>query len=338
MSDEHTSKIARLLFKDIDVDEHIQNISSYHLTFFDKLVLCRGLKFSIPQPRISAIDILANFEKAYWKIEPTLPDDKKDLAAATLRSIALNYIERKGPKPPKILLKSINQLKKRDDIVITKQDKGSGVVVMDKSDYFRLLCKASINDLTKFTPVAPERPTTRGRPPKYYHPLFEKEKHLEAVVRRILPKEIANSVFKKGSRLAHLYGLPKTHKERLAMRPILSATDTYNYPLAKWLDEKLKPLSINEYTISDIFQFSDEIQHLQIGENDFMVSYDVTALFTNVPLEETIQILAKKAFNGNWFNNTHNLNISEGDLIELLTIATKDQLFQFNGDLYSTNK
>ena len=97
------------------------------------------------------------------------------------------------------------------------------------------------------------------------------------------------------------------------------------------------PLSSNEYTISDIFQFSEEIQHLQIGENDFLVSYDVTALFTNVPLEETIQILAKKAFNGNWFNNTHNLNICEGDLIELLTIATKDQLFQFNGNLYKTD-
>ena len=83
-----------------------------------------------------------------------------------------------------------------------------------------------------------------------------------------------------------------------------------------------------------IFQFSEEIQHLQIGGNDFLVSYDVTALFTNVPLEETIQILAKKPFNGNWFNNTHNLNICEGDLTELLTIATKHQLFQFNGDLY----
>ena len=291
MSYDHTSKITRLLNRDIDVDEHIQNISSYHLTFFDKLVLCRGLKFSIPQPRISAMDIQAAFEKAYWKLESTLPDDKKDLAAATLRSIALNYIERKGPKPPKTLLKSINKLKKRDDIVITKPDKGSGVVDMDKSDYVRLLCEASINDQTKFTPVGLERPPTRGRPPKYYHPLFVKEKHLESVVRRILPKEIAVSVCKKGSRLAHLYGLPKTHKERLAMRPILSATDTYNYALAKWLDEKLKPLSINEYTISDIFHFSEEIQHLQINENDFLVSYDVTALFTNVPLEETIRIL-----------------------------------------------
>ena len=50
------------------------------------------------------MDIQAAFEKAYWKLEPTLPDDKKDLAAATLRSIALNYIERKGSRPPKTLI------------------------------------------------------------------------------------------------------------------------------------------------------------------------------------------------------------------------------------------
>ena len=49
------------------------------------------------------------------------------------------------------------------------------------------------------------------------------------------------------------------------MRPILSATDKNNFALAKWLDEKLKHLSINEYWISDIFQLSEEIQRLKIG-------------------------------------------------------------------------
>ena len=73
----------------------------------------------------------------------------------------------------------------------------------------------------------------------------------------------------------HGLGLTKTHKERLAM-------PTLETKLAKSLDEKLKPLSINEYTISDIFQFSEEIQHLRIGDNDFLVSYYVIALFTNV--------------------------------------------------------
>ena len=67
-----------------------------------------------------------------------LADDKKEQAAGALRSIALNYIERKGPEPPKTLVKSIQRLKKRNDIVVTKPDKGSGVVVMDNADYIRL--------------------------------------------------------------------------------------------------------------------------------------------------------------------------------------------------------
>ena len=195
----------------------------------------------------------ATFEKAHWKLEPKLSSDNKELAAATLRSIALNYSERKGPTPPKAMLRAISQLKKRNDIVVTKPDKGSGVVVMDKSDYVRLLKESSINEKAKFAPISLERPRTRGRPRKHYHPLLQKEKELSSVVQRILPKTIADSVIQKGSRLAHLYGLPKTHKKELAMRPILSATGTYNYKLAKWLDEKLKPLSVNEHTISDIF-------------------------------------------------------------------------------------
>ena len=187
----------------------------------------------------------ASFEKAYWSLEPHLEnDDLKELAAATLRSVALNYIQRKVQKPSKTLLLDIEQLKQRDDIVITKPDKGSGLVVMDKSEYLRLLSKASIDDSSKFRAVPLERPSGKGRPPTYYHPLLQKEKELESIIRRILPKPIADTVRPTGSRLAHLYGLPKTHKDRLAMRPILSATRTYNYALAKWLDTKLKPLSL----------------------------------------------------------------------------------------------
>ena len=46
------------------------------------------------------------------------------------------------------------------------------------------------------------------------------------------------------------------------MRPIVSASGTYNYPLAKWLDENLKPLSTNTFTINDIFDFSDETREV----------------------------------------------------------------------------
>jgi len=66
-----------------------------------------------------------------------------------------------------------------------------------------------------------------------------------------LPKKIANTLSLKSPRFAHLYGLAKTHRATLNMWPISSATGTYNYKLAKWLEEKLKPVSINEYTIDD---------------------------------------------------------------------------------------
>ena len=147
-----------------------------------------------------------------------------------------------------------------------------------------------------------KRPRSRGRPPKYFHPLLQKEKDVNTVLREILPKNIADSLCPKGSRLAHLYGHPKTHKANLSMRPILSATGTYNYNLAKWLEEKLKPLSVNEYTITDAISFSEEIRNLPINEDSILVPYDVTALFTNVPLNETINILVDKAFTNDWFN------------------------------------
>ena len=44
--------------------------------------------------------------------------------------------------------------------------------------------------------------------------------------------------------------------------------------------------------------------------------------------------MAKKASHDDWFNKTHELNLSRDQLIELLNAATKNQLFQFNGNLY----
>ena len=141
-------------------------------------------------------------------------------------------------------------------------------------------------------------------------------------------------VYEKGSRLAHLYGLPKTHKSKLSMRPILSAVGTYNYKLAQWLDIALKPLSVNKSTNSDPLKFEKKIRQTNIIADEILVSYDVSSLSTNVPVDETIQLLADKAFKNNWFNEKNKLNIKKTDLIKLLTLATKHRLFQFNGKLY----
>ena len=57
-----------------------------------------------------------------------------------------------------------------------------------------------------------------------------------------------------------------------------------------------------------MFEFSNEIRNLEIGNSDNLVSFDVSSLFTNVALDETIEILANRAFTNNWFNTTYDLS------------------------------
>ena len=154
------------------------------------------------------------------------------------------------------------------------------------------------------------------------------------MLKSLLPAAVANKLSPNGSRLARLYGLPKTHKPQLAMRPILPATSTYNYELAKWLDTIPKPLATNSFMIHDTFNFVDEISSLKLKPSDIIVSYDVVSLFTNVPLEETVQYLVQKALSNDWLFRTHNLSLSAVDLAKLLYAATRDQLFTHNGQLY----
>ena len=65
------------------------------------------------------------------------------------------------------------------------------------------------------------------------------------------------------------------------------------------------------------------MKETKLNEEDILVSFDVSSLLTNVPLDETITILAKKAFTKDWFNETYDLNIKECDLVTLLQLATK---------------
>ena len=94
-----------------------------------------------------------------------------------------------------------------------------------------------------------------------------------------------------------MYGSCKVHKASvgnyLPFRPILLALNTPTCKLAKFLVPILKPLTTNEFTVKDFFQFAEEIidqQHLLMG------SLDVDSLFTNIPLEETIEICTNELF------------------------------------------
>ena len=59
---------------------------------------------------------------------------------------------------------------------------------------------------------------------------------------------------------------------------------------------------MNNFTITDASRSSEEISNSPIGEDNIVVFYDVTALFANVPLNETINILVRKVFADDRFN------------------------------------
>ena len=75
------------------------------------------------------------------------------------------------------------------------------------------------------------------------------------------------------------------------------------------------------------FKIANEIRELKIS--------NLSSLFTNVPVEETIEYLVEKTFTDDWFDTTYNVNLTRVDLIDLLKAATKCQLFQFNEALYA---
>ena len=55
-----------------------------------------------------------------------------------------------------------------------------------------------------------------------------------------------------------------------------------------------KPSTTNEFTVKDYFHFAEEIVDQQ--HDLFMGSLDVDSLFTNIPLEETIEICTNELF------------------------------------------
>ena len=95
-----------------------------------------------------------------------------------------------------------------------------------------------------------------------------------------------------------LYGLAKVHKQPvnkcLLFRPILSVISTPTYNIAKFLVPILKPLTTNNYMLKGTFELSRDI--LNQYPTLFMASFDVDSLFSNIPLDETINIIIEKLF------------------------------------------
>ena len=234
-------------------------------------------------------------------------------------------------------------------MVITRPDKGNGVVLLNKTDYLEKVSSV-LQDTSKFQKVD-------GDPLKIIFKLEDKINRFLQTTFGINSNGRRDStyynLYVSGSNLGILYGLPKIHKKDCPMRPILSACNTPGYGLAKYLVPILSPITTNKYTIKDSFSFAKELINTP-AKGTVMASFDVKSLFTNIPLNETIDIISYEMFENP--ENESNVELSEtGEKLlkcpvqdhpdefyfytkdtfrKLVELATLDSYFFFNGDIF----
>ena len=95
-------------------------------------------------------------------------------------------------------------------------------------------------------------------------------------------------MFPSGSTHARIYGTPKMHKFTSSdlfpeFCSLVSSIGTFNYNLACSLCDLLSPLVPNDYSCRDTFSFVSQIKNANLPRK-FLVFFDVTSLFTNIPV------------------------------------------------------
>ena len=110
--------------------------------------------------------------------------------------------------------------------MITKPDKGNGVVLLDKSDYFSKL-EMIVKGRSKFMYLG-------------YFNKYDKTAQVKVKLNRVLKElrdkseieeEVYNQIRPTGASRPRLYGLPKTHKKDCPLRPILSMIGSAQHKL-----------------------------------------------------------------------------------------------------------
>ena len=151
-------------------------------------------------------------------------------------------------------------------------------------------------------------------------------------------QRVYERLYPSSSRPGLFFGLAKVHKlkedtysiSNLPLRPVISNIGTATYEISKYLANLLQPLTKNEYTIDSTKHFVEKIRGERIPSDHELVSFDVVSLFTNVPLDFTINLILDKVYR----EKAIRTKLEREELKKLLEICTKEMHFSFNGAIY----
>ena len=175
------------------------------------------------------------------------------------------------------------KLRKNKDIVITKPDKGNGVVILDRKLYNNAI-EEIISDTSKFEKLNED-------------PALQCEASLQRFLCKLKQKNVFNEIeydnlYPSGSAPARIYSISKMHNFSSSdsfpkLRPIVSSIGTFNYNLRRFLCDLLSPLVPNDCSCKDTFSFVSQIKNANLSKK-VLVSYDVTSLFLNIHFKKSL--------------------------------------------------
>ncbi|KAJ8037537.1 hypothetical protein HOLleu_18374 [Holothuria leucospilota] len=218
--------------------------------------------------------------------------------------------------------RALENLRKYEDIVIKQADKGSGVVVMDKTRYVAEAMR-QLGDIGVY--VTLDRDPTVDMIKKANNKV--KKAHVDGCISdTTLEYLLVDSTAKAG----RFYLLPKVHKRGCPGRPVISGCNTPTEKISEFVDFHLKSLvPIIPSFVKDTNDFLHKLNNIDtLPENAILVVIDVVGLYPHIPHDEGLYAI-RHALNRRQYQE-----VPTNLIVELAELVLKNNNFEFNGNHY----
>ena len=283
------------------------NLSNKPLTPAQRSVLAKGPNFVVTPRQPPNLEYITAIEAACTKLSQ---QDAEELRANINRVLRSSH----PPKPnlTKNQMSALRELKKDRDCIVLTADKGVAMVVMDRQDYINK-AKHLLNQNTYKTITKDLTNTIKNK-------LINILKTIKT--KSGLGTNIYKSMYPTGCVPPKFYGLPKIHKPDTPLRPIVSSCGSVTYGVAKELAKILKPLvGQSPHHINSTQDFVEQAKHFKLESGECLSSYDVSALFTSVPIDPALQIIKDLLVKDNTLKERTVMDVE--DIILLLEVCLK---------------
>ena len=222
----------------------------------------------------------------------------------------------------------MRQLKEDKSCMVLTTNKGVALVVIDRTDYIRK-AKELLQDTSTYRTIKAD-PTSSLK-----SRLINMLKNIKAETG--MQDNTYKKMYPTGASPPKFYGLPKIHRKNIPLRPIVSSIGSVSYGVAKELSKIIKPLmGCSIHHVQNSTQFAEEMKRNRIEQVECITSYDVTALFTSIPVPSTLDIIRSKLEHDADLSNR--TSMSADNIIELRSFCLNNTYFVFQEEFYEQTR